>query len=315
MKKKIRNIYITFKERGIIVLISAIYYNLILLFIKYILRENFFKKKIFKSFMYLSTTDPGISKTLILFGKRELEQKHILNLILKKNMTVLDIGANIGYYALIELDIIKNNGLLIAVEPSPANYSLLKKNIDLNNFKNYRAYNCAISHNVEKKDFYLSESSNLNTFHKSNDPGLKLSGEKIEVQTETILSLVGNDKIDLIRMDVEGHEVSIFKSLIEYISVTNIKPMILFEPHLSRYNELNDMREPLEALLSLGYRASYIGSSWQKGSKIIESKGYEHLINIKTDGVERRVYTAISNSDIMTFITQEGGARTILLEF
>ena len=41
-------------------------------------------------------------------------------------MVVLDIGLNIGYYPLIELNIIKNTGKLIAVEPSPENYLMLK---------------------------------------------------------------------------------------------------------------------------------------------------------------------------------------------
>ncbi len=241
MRKKLINSYITFKERGFKVLISALFYYFKLLFYKYILKKNTLKKKIFNSYMHLSTNDPGISKTLILFGKRELEQKYIMNLVLSKNMTVLDIGANIGYYALIELNLIGHGGYLIAVEPSPSNYSSLKKNIEQNKFKNFEVHNIAISDEVNKKEFYLSRSSNLNTFHKSDDLSLDLSGEKIEVQTETIYSLVNDKKIDLIRMDVEGHEVSIFKSLINYVSKTNIKPMILFEPHLSRYNKENDM--------------------------------------------------------------------------
>jgi FkbM family methyltransferase len=314
MRKKIINSYITFKERGFKVLISALFYYLKLLFYKYILKKNTLKKKIFNNYMHLSTNDPGISKTLILFGKRELEQKYIMNLVLSKNMTVLDIGANIGYYALIELNLIGHSGYLIAVEPSPSNYSSLKKNIELNKFKNFEVHNVAISDKVVKKEFYLSRSSNLNTFHKSDDLSLDLSGEKIEVQTETIYSLINDKKIDLIRMDVEGHEVSIFKSLINYVSKTNIKPMILFEPHLSRYNKENDMAKTLKDLLSIGYEAIYVGSSWENGSRIIENKGYSHLDIIQTDGVERRIYSKINNEDLISLITKEGGLRTVLLK-
>ena len=57
-------------------------------------------------------------------------------------------------------------------------------------------------------------------------------------------------------MDVEGHEVDILSSLLDYINETKIFPEILFEPHLSRYNERNDLTKPLSKLFKLGYSAS-----------------------------------------------------------
>ena len=42
-------------------------------------------------------------------------------------------------------------------------------------------------------------------------------------------------------MDVEGHEVAILNSLSEYKKKTNHKPIILFEPHLKRYNKENNI--------------------------------------------------------------------------
>ena len=77
MKKKIINSYITFKERGFKVLISALFNFFKLFLYKYIFKKKILKKKIFNKYMLLSTEDPGISKTLILFGKRELEQKKL----------------------------------------------------------------------------------------------------------------------------------------------------------------------------------------------------------------------------------------------
>ena len=50
--------------------------------------------------MYLLTNDNGISRSLILFGKREEDKIYILNKILNENMNIFDIGANIGYYTI-----------------------------------------------------------------------------------------------------------------------------------------------------------------------------------------------------------------------
>ena len=74
----------------------------------------------------------------------------------------------------------------------------------------------AISDIDSKKEFYLSEMSNLNSFH-VDSKDLK-NYNKILVNSYSLVSLLKGRKIDLIRMDVEGHEVSIFKSLLEYIN-------------------------------------------------------------------------------------------------
>ena len=69
-----------------------------------------------------------------------------------------------------------------------------------------------------------------------------------------------------------------------------------------------------EYLLSIGYEAIYVGSSWENGSRVIENKGYSHLDIIQTDGVERRIYSKINNEDLISLITKEGGLRTVLLK-
>ena len=54
--------------------------------------------------------------------------------------------------------------------------------------------------------------SNLNSFH-VDEKNLK-NYKKILVNSFSINTLLKGRKIDLIRMDVEGHEVNIFKSLL-----------------------------------------------------------------------------------------------------
>ena len=85
--------------------------------------------------MYLDPRDKGISRTLILFGERELDHKIILEKVLKKNMKIFDIGANIGYYVLMESELICNKGKILAIEPVKKNMQLLEKNLKLNNNK------------------------------------------------------------------------------------------------------------------------------------------------------------------------------------
>ena len=59
--------------------------------------------------------------------------------------------------------------------------------------------------------------SNLNTFHNIGSGTLHLSGEKKSVETLTIPKIMKNKKLDLIRMDVEGHEVEDLNGLLPAI--------------------------------------------------------------------------------------------------
>ena len=63
----------------------------------------------------------------------------------------------------------------------------------------------------------------------------------------------------------------------------------------------------------MGYSASYVGTSWFKGSNILISNGYEPVTAIKTDGVERMIFKNIKNDDLMNFLTITGGLRSVLL--
>ena len=112
--------------------------------------------------MYLLTNDKGISRSLILFGRREEDQKYILNKILKENMNIFDIGANIGYYTILFLNKIKN-GNILAIEPSKDNLKLCKDNVRLNNFitRKIRFINGGVSNRNSRRRFLLSEQSNL----------------------------------------------------------------------------------------------------------------------------------------------------------
>ena len=106
--------------------------------------------------MILDLHDKGISRALWLFGDRELEHKYLLEKVIKPGMTILDIGSNIGYYLLMELNLIGKNGNLISVEPSNSNIELLKKNLILNNFHEIEIHEGAISDKESEKDFFLS---------------------------------------------------------------------------------------------------------------------------------------------------------------
>jgi len=162
--------------------------------------------------MYLDLKDKGVSRDLLLDGKREIISTDYLlsSNILKEGDVVLDIGANIGYYALIESKLIGDRGKVYAVEPVSTNIDILKKNIGLNDCKNIKIFNFAIGDTNKKSRIYISDRCNLCSIGKK--PEGVIDEQIVDVLTVDSL-LKGRDNPNLIRMDVEGYEYNVIKGM------------------------------------------------------------------------------------------------------
>jgi FkbM family methyltransferase len=278
------------------------------------LDQRLIKKRIHNYWMDLDIFDQGLSRTLLLFGRREEDHRIILEKVLRKGMTVLDIGANIGYYALMEHRLVGPSGRIIAVEPSAENTKLLEHNIALNECDNVKVFLGAVSDTNETRTFHLSNFSNLHTFHIDGIETDHLSGRTVEVQTRTVPEVMdGFGRPDLIRMDVEGHEVEVINGMLDAVENGEMSPMILFETHSTRYTPDHDIAEPLRRLLACGYHARYLASSSERGTKIIDALGYQGGSPVKTDFLTRVIYENIGGDDLIDLVCRSGGVRAILL--
>lgn len=303
----------TLSTRGVGAVAGAAWY-LALGSLNRALGRRFMRKRIYDYRMWLDLEDRGISRTLLLFGERELDHKLMLERVLKPGMTVLDIGANIGYYALMERRLIGDTGRIITVEPSPSNVRLLQRNLELNGVTDATVIEAAVSNESGSRAFNMSHMSNLNTFHPTGSGDIHLSGETIDVATLTVPEIAAQHGApDLLRMDVEGHEVEVLDGMIEAVQQGILRPMVIFETHLSRYGDEHDMADVLRRLFALGYRVALAASSWQSGTKLVEAQGYRGTARVRTDDVERVIFEDIANDDALNFICSTGGLRTILL--
>jgi FkbM family methyltransferase len=295
------------QDEGLLKSINMVKYAFLWYFNKFILRKKYFIRTINGYKMSLPTSDNGISRALAIVGIREKEHMFILNKVLKEDHNVLDIGANIGYYVLMEKQIIKN-GKLFAIEPEPDNYHVLNTNIKLNKFKNIKTFQLAISNKEGMVKLYLSKLSNVHTLL-PNDVMNKMSGNTIDVPAVRLTKFIQkeNTKINLIRMDIEGFEVDVLKDLSQNLDDINCSPMILFEVHSAKYSAEYSLVEQLKTLAKKGYNFKYMASS---RPQIFTKKGYSEIKSINTDGVKRHIFENIKFEDGIQLVQF---CRTILL--
>lgn len=301
----------TYSDHGFNGTLVALKYDIVSRLLK-VFRRSYLVKRVYNFKLRLSLHDHGIGRTLILFGKRELEHKLMLDLIIKSGFTILDLGANIGYYSIIESILVGPQGTVIAVEPSPTNYIQLLYNLSLNKITNTQTIPAAISTSDGIETFYLSKYSNLNTFHQDDNHG-KHQYEPYPVRTLRLSSLKLFN-IDLIRMDVEGHEVPILRSLVEDHEQFPRLPSIIFETHTSKYTPNNQLLPVLESLLSLGYSMNMVGTSSSLGNKQFRDQNILPLACVRSDGYDREVYLDPPPSLVYHMLSVSGGIRTIYLQ-
>ena len=181
--------------------------------------------------MLLDLKDKGISTDLILDGVRESISVKIMKEELEKGDIVVDIGANIGYYALIEAKIIGSKGMVYAIEPSPRNFERLQRNVKLNDCSNMALYQTAIGDRRGIEHLNISLHSNLNsvTINKN-----KKTIDRMEVNIITLDEfLKGKQYPNLIRMDLEGYEYNVIKGMKNTLKdKKSLKLFIEFHPHL-----------------------------------------------------------------------------------
>lgn len=190
-------------------------------YIRYFLERDILKKKytvrrILGFNFVLDLENEGISGTLAIFGIREIDHTTIMIQELEPNMICLDIGSNIGYYALIMARIVGENGEVYAFEPDPRNYKILEMNIKYNNFDNIiKKYLTAVGAVSGQSTMMIMDKSNLNTLVNEEEMLTKdnLLKEKITVSVTTIDNIYKKcqKNIDFIRMDIEGFEVEVIQ--------------------------------------------------------------------------------------------------------
>lgn len=147
----------------------------------------------------------SLSGRLILRKGYEVQTTFLFNDLVKQGMVVVDVGAHIGYYTILASKLVGNQGKVWAFEPEPNNYENLIKNIKLNKAINVMPIRKAVSDKDGIGRLFVSE-------YLSGECSLvnikKRHTRSVAVDT-VILDNTINQKIDVIKVDVDGNEMAV----------------------------------------------------------------------------------------------------------
>jgi len=233
------------------------------------------------SAMILDLSDKGINRDLYLHRIREPQATRYLQSILQPNWTVVDIGANIGYYALQEARVAKN---VIAIEPTPSSHKALVANVALNRYPNIETWQMAVGDHNGQVGFEISRACNWNSVSPA-------SRGDMQVQMIMLDELIDGRWVDYVRMDVEGYELCVLKGMEQ--TLRKKKPRMFIEVHRDKLRDYgNTQRGLMEYLAGFGY-------------------GIEKSFIMGKESVTGRLEDLLADPDIAWEITHRGIASHI----
>ena len=138
-------------------------------------------------------------------GCYEEDVTQLFESIVKEGMTVIDLGANIGYYTLLASRLVGIGGRVYAFEPDARTYEYLCRNIQANDCRNVIMINKAASDKTGAAFLIRDTRSDEKNWLSSRPP----SDVSIIVHTVTLdefFEREGWPSIDLVKIDIEGSE-------------------------------------------------------------------------------------------------------------
>lgn len=194
-----------------------------------------FPKRIFGLRIFLNTEDLSpVSSSIGTTGRLDLALTELLRKLLKPGMTVVDVGANIGYYTLLSSKIVGTEGRVYAFEPEPYNFDLLNKSIEINNLGNVKVYREAVSDKPGPVKLYLSDSRMPQAHSISRDWGhgsIDVSSTTLDLFWESL----GKPNVGLVKIHVGESDQRVMQGAKRLISA--LKPFIIMVFVPSRWKD------------------------------------------------------------------------------
>ncbi len=149
-----------------------------------------------------------IQRQLYFLGEYEPEQVALWQQLAQQAKIIFDVGANVGLYALAAAAA-NHQATIHAFEPTPELVERLQENISLNDFANIMVNAAAVGQQAGEIVLHYSGG------HEGDNEGMNYVSAQTTRSSDRVVSVVsldaycqqqGIEAIDLLKMDIEGHE-------------------------------------------------------------------------------------------------------------
>jgi len=210
-------------------------------------------RTVFGHSIYVDTRDISLAPHILLHGFWEMWITNLFLRLIKPGMTVVDIGANIGYYSLLAAAHTGPNGKVIAFEPNPGVFRLMANSMEVNGFLGRSELVCkGVMDRTGDLTFHcLAYHHGASGFFINPEVVTKYRdhSESMSVPCTSLDDYFADrdERIDLIKIDAEGGEPSVIAGATRILT-SNPQVKILME-------YTSPSRPAFDALVQLGFEA------------------------------------------------------------
>lgn len=243
--------------------------------------------------MFLPPDWRGVAKLIYAFRDHYEPELAYLEKLLSPGMVFIDAGANFGIYTAMASKAVSEEGRIISFEPSARAYPVLRQNIEINGFKNVLAFPTALSERAGRALLYHHSAVGSDALARDSTFDPNSYAQEIETESlDDVLRRTSVERVDVIKMDVQGAEELALRGASE--AIRSMHPAVMFEFHPG-------------GAISLGLEPD---GAW----KFLKAHGYSFL-NVDQQGTATRLLSppeAIANV-VAIHESQPGRGRSVSL--
>lgn len=161
----------------------------------------------------------------IYMGAFEPTETALVREQLRPGMTFLDVGANVGYFSLLAASRVGPRGRVVAIEPSAHAFSRLNATVEANHIEQVEAFQMGLSDAAGKLPLYVQDDED--GFH---SPTMAEGGGRPVMVPVGELGIFLDEhrieSVDLMKMDVEGHEAHVLRGGREALAAGRVRSIL-----------------------------------------------------------------------------------------
>jgi FkbM family methyltransferase len=212
-----------------------------------------------RDFEMLAFANEDVGRQIWLFKSFEPDETQFFSNVIKADDICFDIGGNIGFFSLLMAKR-AHSGKVHVFEPIPLNAAMIRANAELNSFKNIIVNNVAMGSEEGNATFSVSTDSAYSSMRAT---GRYSEAQSIEVPLFTLDSYARHhniERIDVMKVDVEGAEEMVIKGGAELLQDSARRPRVvlleLYDLNLAPFN--TSVSAIIGQMVAYGYEANVI---------------------------------------------------------
>jgi len=202
----------------------------------------------------LNTNDRFVGKSLSLYGEWSEAEVTLFSQIVRTGDAVVEAGANIGSHTVFLSKAAGTQGSVIAFEASRYTHLLLCANLALNECLNVHAIHKAVGAVNGSVPFPVMDPTASNNFGEASVRGAATASHT-ELVDIVALDSFEFERLDFIKSDIEGHELSMLQGSIN--TIQRLHPVLYLEVDCGNGQPTGNRDELVEFVERLGYSAYY----------------------------------------------------------